>query len=177
MVRYCEENDEGFGIVSKIDETISDIGCYAKLAEIINVYDNGSLDIIVKGIKRFRKKSHSMHPDGYLEAVVEDFIDFENELVDTTTQQVVVGKFQNILKKTNIELSQNFWANLDNSNRKSFKIAEKSGLNIKQQQNLLNLQSEKERIDFLLNHFDELESYLDTSDLAKDLMLRDGYLN
>ena len=58
MVRYCEENDEGFGIVSKIDETISDIGCYAKLAEIINVYDNGSLDIIVKGIKRFRKKSH-----------------------------------------------------------------------------------------------------------------------
>ncbi|GJQ62757.1 MAG: ATP-dependent protease [Melioribacteraceae bacterium] len=177
MIQRCQLNDEGFGIVSKIDEEIAPVGCYVKLVEIINIYDNGSMDIIVKGIKRFRKKNHGMHPDGYLQSEVEDYIDQDSSISDLKTQETVLSKFQNILKKTKIELSQNFWNTLDNSNKKSFKIAEKSGLNIKQQQNLLNLQSEKKRIDFLLKHFTYLESYLDNNDVVKDIVMRDGYLN
>jgi len=177
LVARCRDNDEGFGIISKIDDTLAPVGCYVKILEIINVYDNGSLDIIVRGIKRFRQKSKSIHTDGYLQAVVEDYIDNESDFSDVKTQETVLNKFQNILKKTKIELSQKFWNNLDTSNKKSFKIAEKAGLNLKQQQDLLNLQSEKKRIDLLLKHFLFLETYLDNSDIVKDIVMRDGYLN
>ncbi len=44
---------------------------------------------------------------------------------------------------------------------KSFKIAEKSGLSILQQQELLTIASENKRLSYLLEHFDKLEEKLE----------------
>jgi len=66
---------------------------------------------------------------------------------------------------------------LEKTNLKSFKIAEKSGLSILQQQELLNFRSENKRLSYLLDHFEKLEQKLELNKQTREIILGDGYLN
>ena len=79
--------------------------------------------------------------------------------------------------KTEIKLDESFWSNLEKTDLKSFKLAEKSGLNLKQQQNILNYQSEHERINYLLEHYEKVEKYLESGDAMRIIISGDGYVN
>ena len=169
MVRNSILSGEGFGIVSKIDLEISNVGCYVLLDRILKQYDNGSMDIIVDGIERFQILSKTFNPDGYIEAAVIQYNDTPEEVKNQHSTEQALQKFKNIINKTTIELEK--------AELKSFKLAEKSGLNIKQQQNMLDIKSENSRIDFLLEHFQKIESYLIESQAIREIIAGDGYIN
>ena len=97
--------------------------------------------------------------------------------MDENTFQKVLDKFNFLLDKTEINLDKSFWNKLNRTDLKSFKLAEKSGLNLKQQQNILNYQSEYERINYLLEHYKKVEKYLDTNEALRDIIAGDGYVN
>lgn len=179
MIKYCTENDTGFGIVSKMDSEISTVGCYVEILEVYNVYENGSMDILVKGINKFQTKSTSLNRNGYIEAVVQPYKDAEESFPSGNSQLLnrTLNKFKGILDKTDIELDPKFWKRFNQSEFKSYKIAEKSGLNLRQQQNLLSLRSEKDRLQYLFDHFEKIEEYLDKSTFVKEIIMRDGYIN
>jgi len=82
-----------------------------------------------------------------------------------------------MLKLVNFNVNQGFWDNLEKTNLKSFKIAEKSGLSILQQQELLTIQSENKRLSYLLDHFEKLEAKLEENKMMREIILGDGYLN
>ena len=65
----------------------------------------------------------------------------------------------------------------DRGKMKSFKIAEKSGLSIIQQQELLTIPSENKRLSYLLEHFEKLEEKLEENKATREIILGDGYLN
>jgi hypothetical protein len=81
--------------------------------------------------------------------------------------------FTNILKTINLELDKSFWNNYEVAAQKSFKLAEKSGLSLEQQLELLSLREENRRIKFLLDHFNKFEKDLE----VKGIVLGDGYIN
>ena len=81
------------------------------------------------------------------------------------------------MKLVNYDINQTFWDNLNKINLRSFKIAEKSGLSILQQQELLTIQSENKRLNYLINHFEKLEEKLEENKIIKGIILGDGYLN
>ena len=177
MLKRSLENNEEFGIVSKIDLEISHIGCMAKISEIVKTYENGSTDIIIKGGARFNIISQNFHPDGYLEAEVTPFEDLGEEEVDTVLVNKIMVRFHMVLEKAQVELSKNYWRKLKSANFKSYKFAEKAGMNLKQQQDLLCLQSEKERLRFVLNHFERIEKLIDKNQLISEIIAGDGYIN
>ena len=177
MIKRCVDNNEHFGIVSKIDYDIAKVGCLVKVTRIIETYENGSMDIIVRGENRFLAEDTIMHNDGYLEADIVLFGD--NEILSDTAPlfEETLQIFKNIIEKTSLSLSTGFWQNLENSDNKSFKLAEKSGLNLRQQQDILSLKSESERLNYLHNHLEKLDKTLDKSEALRDLVASDGYLN
>ena len=177
MINRCVENSEEFGIVSKIDFEMANIGCRVKVVKTIQTYENGSMDILVQGSERFKVLSTSMNADGYLEADTIPFDDAISPFMDENTFQKVLDKFNFLLDKTEINLDKSFWNKLNRTDLKSFKLAEKSGLNLKQQQNILNYQSEYERINYLLEHYEKVEKYLDTNEALRDIIAGDGYVN
>lgn len=177
MVRNSIFTGLGFGIVSKIDLEISNIGCYVLVDKVIKQYENGSMDIFVEGIQRFEIITRSYNPDGYMEAAVIPYNDAPDESKNQNSIEEALSKFRNIINKTTIDLEKSFWKRLESAELKSFKLAEKSGLNIKQQQNILTYQSENERIEFLLNHFDKIEKYMEESKAIRELIAGDGYIN
>jgi ATP-dependent Lon protease len=177
LMQRCIETGEGFGIVSKKDLEISTIGCYVKLYKILKKYDNGSMDIIIEGIERFQSVATALHKDNYLEAEILPYYDEESPNFNAPNYSKTIEKFRNVLNKTSIVLENKFWDNLDVSNLKSFKIAEKAGLNLQQQQVLLQLKSESERLKFIYKHLENLENYFEETEVVKEIISGDGYLN
>ena len=176
LITKSLKNDTGFGICANFKDGISEIGVYVKVTEVIKKYPKGEMDIIVVGESRFIRKSLELHADGYYISLVEQYIDLDSD-IDQLLFNQLENKLKAMLSQLNFNLGKSFWNNLQVTKQKAFKIAEKSGLNIYQQQELLLIQRENERLNFLLNHLENLKDKIKENLALKDIIMADGYLN
>jgi ATP-dependent Lon protease len=176
LLQKCLTDNSGFGIVASIDKRISDVGVYVKVTQILKTYLNGELDIVVQGVERFLINSTSLHPDGYYVADVEKYDD-ENIMIDPRLNDELKSEFEEIVELANYKLEDAFWNNLNSAKLKSYKIAEKSGLTYEQQQELLILKNENERLSYLINYFILIKDKVDKAETVKRIIMNDGYLN
>ena len=176
LLQKCLKENSGFGIVSSIDKRISDVGVYVKVTNVIKTYLNGEVDIVVQGIERFLINSTSLYLDGYYTAEVEKYDD-ENAIVDPRLNDELQTEFEEIVELANYKLEDAFWSNLKSARLKSYKIAEKSGLGYEQQQELLILKNENERLSYLLNYFLSIKDKVSSAESVKKIIMNDGYLN
>lgn len=176
LLKHSLDEVSGFIIVAKFGTKISDVGVLVKVTDVIKKYDTGESDIIVKGIKRYLIDEISMHHDGYLEANAEDYHD-EDSRTDFTLLEEMKDKFEEILNKANFHLDESFWKRFKESEIKSFKVAEKSGLTLEQQQELLILKEENLRLSYLIEYFNKLNEHISESSFLKQIVMSDGYLN
>ncbi len=178
LINRCVGNNEGFGIIALINDKLSEIGSFVVVEKISKIYDDGKMDIVVRCEKRFRLLQTAEHEHGYLEADVLRYDD-DDLITETKSLNMVIDRFQKILSLTKSDPGEPYWQNLEKMDLsvKSFKIAEKSGLTLEQQQALLIERNEKNRLNFLLNHFEKVEGYINDSASLKGIILGDGYLN
>jgi ATP-dependent Lon protease len=176
MLKRCIDEQTGFGIVASIGGKNSKIGSYVVISRITKNYDNGESDIIVKAVKRFQILNTEIHSAGYTIAEVEDYTDLNVEVDDVLLEEIK-NIFDDILDKINFQLEDTFWDNFEQTEYKSFKIAEKSGLNLQQQQRLLTFQDENKRLMFLIDHFKKLDKQINKDAVFKTIIMNDGYLN
>ena len=176
MINICMEENSGFGIVSKVNDEISSVGTYVVINNVLKKYDNGELDIIVKGGERFDIIRYDLHRDGYFVAEVVDYSDTDSA-TDYILLEKMQSKFEQIIEKVNFTLEKSFWKNYDKTELKSFKLAEKSGLSLEQQQVLLSLKDENARIAFLIEHFERLNKLIGENAAVKNIIMGDGYIN
>ena len=54
LIAECKENKKPFGIPAVIDNRLQDYGTLMEVVDIVKVYDNGEMDIKLKGEKVFR---------------------------------------------------------------------------------------------------------------------------
>lgn len=178
LINKCLANDSGFGIVSRIGDTISEVGVYVNISDVIKIYESGELDIVVEGKWKFRRRNLDMHPDGYYLSDINKIFDQDSDAeLNYNLFFALKHRVQEMLKLAKFNVNQGFWDNLERTNLKSFKIAEKSGLSILQQQELLIIQSENKRLSYLLEHFEKLEEKLEENKMMREIILGDGYLN
>ena len=178
LINKCLANNSGFGIVSRIGDTISEVGVYVEVADVTKIYESGELDIVVAGKWRFKRFDLEMHPDGYYLSDINKISDQEADAdMNYNLFFALKHRVQEMLKLVNFNVSLGFWQALEKTKLKSFKIAEKAGLSILQQQELLTIASENKRLSYLLEHFDKLEEKLQENKSVRELILGDGYLN
>jgi uncharacterized protein len=176
MINYCLNNKKGFGIITKIDSDISNVGCYVEVKSVLKEYDNGEFDIVVEGKNRFSIGKVDVHPEGYFTAEVNEYKDINSD-VDAALIADIKQKFEDLLNKIDLQLDEAFWNNFIKSDVKSFKIAEKAGLSIPEQQKLLAMQDENERLIMLRDHFSSLDEQLEKKMIDKMIVLNDGFIN
>lgn len=177
MVNRCIAHNEGFGIASKIDLELASVGCYVVIDKITKEYEDGRKDIVVKGMERFRINTTSLHRDEYILADVTPYTDTQEAKADVLIFEKALVVLQDILDKAGVTVEDSFWSNLTKSKKKSYKLAEKSGLNIKQQQDLLTLQNEDHRLTFILEHLERVEEFIEKDKAIKNIVAGDGYIN
>lgn len=146
------DTDMRFGIPPVINNEIYGLGCRLKLASIIKVYPSGEMDITAEGIDIF--SINQIIPKylnkKYAAADVEIFEDDPTyNLVKFEQLQNLYDEFQSLLKqqKDFINIKPQIY---------SFQIAHYSGLSENQKLDLLALESEEERQEMMISHFEQI---------------------
>jgi Lon protease-like protein len=175
LINHCLVNKKVFGINLSVSTKMYNVGCSAQILDIVQKYENGNLDITVKGIRRYRLDDFEESENKYVEADIEYFDDLEEELdFDLVEKSIIefnqIAEFVNSIKIEKIsrdEISNIF---------PSFLIAQKAGLTLAQRQELLEMTSENKRLEFLLDHLIKIKPLLKEAEYVQMIIKNDGYL-
>ena len=146
------DSEMRFGIPPVINNEIYGIGCRLKLVSIIKEYPNGEMDIISEGIDIFSINQiiPNYKSKKYAGADVEVFEDDPTyNLIKFEMLQTFYNEFQSLLKqqKEIINIKPQIY---------SFQIAHYSGLSENQKLDLLALESEEDRQELMITHFEQI---------------------
>jgi ATP-dependent Lon protease len=154
LLRRCQEHEEPFGLVLYRDGRPVAVGCEARVERILTSYPDGRADILVRGAKRFRATSYRQHSEGYLEGKVEPLPD-SAEAPDPQAAQALLRIFEQFLHVQRGSADATGGAasdpvSIDPARGYTFLVGARCPLNLEERQSLLELGSESEREQFLI---------------------------
>jgi Lon protease-like protein len=172
------DNNEPFGINLMSNNNISAIGSTADVVNKFNVLPNGEMDIVVRGKSRYELKNYNLSSEGYFVGEIkylEDETQFVREDFDKAVEfynKIIDAAYKGTLGKINPDELR--W--IDGSESVSFFIAQKCGLNLLERQQILEIDSEQDRLTYLLKYFDEVMPKIVEADRISQIIQSDGYL-
>jgi ATP-dependent Lon protease len=164
LVRDCVDNDSPFGIVLLRDAGMEDIGCTAKIRDVVRSYEDGRSDIVVEGGDRFRILE-IVDEEPYIRARVELFGD-RREAANSDLSERLIAQHIKLLEVAGRTPSPSRYEGRDPL---SYFIAHNAGLTLEQKQDVLKLRDEAERIAYLVRH---LESFIPAVEEAESIRQR-----
>ena len=177
MVNDCMYNGQIFGINLYYSDKIQDVGCTAIVDRVINRYPGGELDIIVKGVERYSLKEYHVSGIGYYVSDIEylsgDNFDYPKEKMDEAIK--LYNEMIDVIYRgslDNIEISDAKWA----KRSLCYFMAEKSGLSLIERQKLLEMNTESERLDYVLTYLKDVLPEVIKAGRISDIIKSDGYL-
>jgi Lon protease-like protein len=166
MIGECLTEDREFGIVYLNATDIQSVGCTARILKVIRRYDDGRLDILSRGQRRFLIKE-IYENKAYLEARVTYFDD--ERQADISDCQDLAAKGKALLRQFTsiLELQEgyDFTAEMDIKSL-SFLIAGCEGFSHAEKQRFLEMTSTSER---LKKSVDSLENIIERMKITAEI--------
>ena len=171
LIHDCKENEMHFGIPSYTKSGGMSVGTEMRLEKIERIYPDGKMDIRTIGIRIFRLIDYKKVMEGKLYPCGE----IEYLINDLDTDVLMVQK----LKERLLELFQlmNITFNFPDDLKRltSYSVAQKCGLILEQEIELLKISSEKERLLFLIQHLDILIPQVKAMELVRQKIQMNGH--
>lgn len=174
LVAECLEGGVEFGVNLLRENEVADVGCTARVASVLRRYEDGRLDIVAGGGRRYRLLR--IVPDDRPFAVgAVAFLDVQAEQVDggllretRVLYNTLVGA---VYKGAVAELSP-----AQERHGMSYLVAQKAGLDLSARQRLLELESENERLALLRRYLTGVLPRLSRLGEVERIIGSDGYL-
>lgn len=151
LTRYCLNHDVPFGIVLVDDGAIASVGTTARIQDITNRYEDGRLDVLVLGEERFAI-DEVYDEKSYYTADVTLRPDDESP-PDLSLKERAITQHMKLLELAGRTVRPDLYQDVPHL---SYVLAQNAGLDDDQKQHVLQLDSENERISYLVDHFQEL---------------------
>jgi len=179
MINDCIAEQTSFGINFFSNNHLYPTGCFAKVDQLVSRSENGEMNIITKGLDRYKIITYEMSKNGiytgYVNMITDCSPDFDKEKMNTTVSlynSLVEIVYKGSVKK--IDLSEIKW--LSENRSVSFVMAEKCGLSLIERQNLLEMDKEDTRLNYILNYLEEVMPKLKEADKISNIIKGDGYI-
>ena len=138
-------------ILGEGSEVLAEVGCTVVLEEVLDEHEDGRLNIITLGARRFRIEQVA-GDKSYLEAWVE-YVDDEEEAIDRVLQTRVLAGYQRLLELVEEESGAEVeGGDADNA----FQIAQAVAVDLGGKQRLLAMTTENRRLEMLGEYFERL---------------------
>ena len=164
MIGRSLKTEEPFGIIFIDDGKLADIGCTARVTSILERYEDGRMDLLVDGERRFRL-GQIYNTEAYLTADVE-LIDEPTEPMKRSLRERVITQHMRLLELAGRTVRPSLY---ENTQDLSYVIAPNAGLTPQQKQEVLELLTENQRIDYLAGH---LETFIPRVEQVESLRRR-----
>lgn len=149
MVTRCLDRDEAFGVVLFDEGEMADVGCTARISEVTARYEDGRMDIVVRGEQRFRVKEVRQEL-AYMTADVE-LLNDPDEPSESDLKERAITQHMKLLELAGRTVRPSLYQDVKEV---SFVMAHNAGLTLRQKQEMLELRGENERIAYLVDHFE-----------------------
>lgn len=150
MTRLCKQTDSPFGVVFFDEGKMARIGCTARIKDIVKKFDDGRLDILVRGEQRFEVLK-VFDIQSFLTADI-DWLSEPPLSLRAEMQERVISQHMRLLELAGRTVRPSLY---ENQKALSFVIAPNAGLTLQQKQEVLEIVTEKERIDYLVDHLEK----------------------
>lgn len=177
LVRSCigpeldTEHGSPFGISLTEQRSIRSIGCAVRVERILKVYPDGKLDIAVVGTTRYEMVSLSQEKS-YPEIAVRYFDD-DADVVDHQNREHVIATHIRLIE---LVKGRPPHLNYPADAQLSFVLAHEAGLDLPQRQLLLEMRSENERLQYLMQYYQSLIPSLEEQSDVQERIRANGFL-
>ena len=174
LINECIERGSSFGVTLDRDEGMAEVGCSATVSSVTRRFDDGRMDIVVGGDRRYRLLRHETGRAPYILGEVQYFDETEED-VNRELAAATVELFNALLvaaykgSGTLIGFDR-FEAGL------SFRIAQKAGLDLRRRQELLEIPGENARLRMLNDYLTDLLPRLRRVEELQRITKNDGYI-
>ena len=170
LTHYCLDNDEPFGIVLFDEGKMAEVGSTARIQEVVNRYDDGRMDIVVTGEDRFRLEQ-VYDRESYITADVETLEEPDEDL-DFQLRERVITQHMKLLELAGRTVRPGLYEDVEYL---SFVLAQNAGLASAQKQEILELDSENQRVEYLIDHFQDLIPRVEQRDDVRRRIRSNGH--
>lgn len=171
MIGACLEQESFFGVVRAQRDGLAVIGCTARVARVVHRYDDGRMDILCQGERRFEIETlENSRP--FLEAQVDFFDDDDDQAPRSLKEECLALHFET-LALAGIEKAE-IPTNLDRPI--SFQLAANLPADLGFKQQLLNSRSDSERSEQLRDFYNSILPKLRAGAIAKKAAVHNGHV-
>jgi Lon protease-like protein len=149
LIEECLEDDGEFGLLYADEEGVRDVGTLARVADVLERFEDGRFDIVVEGGARFRVERLT-RGQSYMTAVVETVED-DAVRIDPGTAARAAGAFRALAALAGADLAE---SPDESSPQLSYELAAQVELAAEAKQSLLESRSEQERLELVAELLD-----------------------
>jgi Lon protease-like protein len=171
MIGECLERGEEFGIIWMSDDGLKDVGCTARVTQLLERMDDGRMNILVQGSEPFRllrRIEDLPYPAGDVELLDED----DDESSDSAAGEEARESYADLVERvTDARPSEQDLAELD-----AYGMAATLDFALDAKQGLLELRSEQRRLERLRALFGSTLERLDQAERIAEKARTNGHL-
>lgn len=168
LIKDCRDEAITFGIPVYINDTMV-YGTEVQLVEIVNMYEDGEMDVTCVARQVFRIVSFDNRMEGKLYAGgVVEFVDNIND-GDLQLKQEVLDRLHQLYELMDVPFTP-----LPVEKFNSYVLVHKMGLSFEQEYQLLQMAKESERLTFIKNHLLNTIAVLSEVDRTKKTIKMNG---
>ena len=171
LIKECFSDVKPFGIPAVINQQIGEIGTLVKVQEWVKVYDNGEMDIRIKGVRVFRiLELIKRIPDKLYSGAIVHYPNISESGSKSLMEKVLerLREMHRLLK-----ITKSF--NNPDEKLSAYDIAHHAGLSIEEEQELLGLTHEIQRQEYLKRHLNKIVSMLNETEALKEKINLNGH--
>jgi Lon protease-like protein len=154
LIGECIESDDEFGMLYADEDGVREVGTLARVAEVLERFDDGRMNVVVEGSIRFRVEQLT-RGRSFMTAEIGPVEDDDGD-VDAETASKAAGSFRALAALAGAETEE-----LDESSPQlSFELAAQVELPPDSKQQLLELRTEQERLEVVAELLDDARTAL-----------------
>lgn len=175
LIREIRRSGGEFGVNFADGTVISAVGCTAVLHELVREYDDGRMDIVVRGKRRYLLREYNADTTPYLIGSVRFFAP-ATDAVDEDLARETTELYNLLMRK--VYGDDRYAVGKAEGNRAvSFVIAQKAGLDLRMRQKILEAATENARLDMLRTYLNQVIPKIEKVEEVERVMRNDGYVS
>ncbi len=172
LINECHENKKPFGIPTVANSRLLEMGTLVEIMDIVQVYDNGEMDIKTQGLKVFRiLEVIKSVPDKLYSGAIVNYPENDEDAGNRELMQKVVNGVKELHRLLNI--SKDF--KKPDSQLKSYDVAHHAGLSLEEEYEVLGLLKELQRQEYIKRHLQKVLPMLMEMEQLKEKVKLNGH--
>jgi Lon protease-like protein len=155
LIGDCLESKMPFGVVKAKEDALAEVGCTAHITQVVKRYEDGRLDIVTEGVRRFEIVELN-HDRSFVQAEVLFFEDTPNSPPSKGQREKALELHDALIDITGSEAAIVSKDKSRHDDVLSFQLAHELPVDLDFKQALLAMRSEAERLKTLIEYYENI---------------------